>query len=125
MTFFKNLPSNSLPKGKSSQSISTKLPLQLPHLRLHIAVKYPKGGPKKGTIKIFPNKILQSLFIKVVASPKTEFPVTAAIIHFKYLIRVTLRRIQKPLGESPHFVSLNIPFLVKGTKKVSFISFIQ
>ena len=37
-------------------------------------------------------------------------------------IRVTLRRIQKPLRESSHFVSLNIPFLVKGTKKVSFIS---
>ena len=29
------------------------------------------------------------------------------------IIRVTLRRIQKPLGESPHFVSLNIPFLAK------------
>ena len=41
------------------------------------------------------------------------------------IIRVTLGRIHKPLGESPHFVSLNIPFLVKGTKKVSFISFIQ
>ena len=26
-------------------------------------------------------------------------------------------RIQKPLGESPHFVSLNIPFLVKGKRK--------
>ena len=39
------------------------------------------------------------------------------------IIRVTLRRIHKPLGESPHFVSLNIPFLVKGTKKVSFIKF--
>ena len=37
----------------------------------------------------------------------------------------TLHRIQKPIGESPRFVSLNIPFLVKGTKKVSFISFIQ
>ena len=35
------------------------------------------------------------------------------------IIRVTLHRIHKPLGESPHFVSLNIPFLVKGTKKVS------
>ena len=35
------------------------------------------------------------------------------------IIRVTLRRIHKPLGESPHFVSLNIPFLVKGTKKES------
>ena len=38
------------------------------------------------------------------------------------IIRVTLRRIQKPLGESPHFVRLNLPFLVKGTKRVSFIS---
>ena len=36
------------------------------------------------------------------------------------IIRVTVRRIQKLLGESPHFVSLNhdIPFLVKSTKKV-------
>ena len=32
------------------------------------------------------------------------------------IIRVTLRRIQKALGESPHFVSLNIPFLVKDKK---------
>ena len=41
------------------------------------------------------------------------------------IIRVTLARIHKPLGESPHFVSLDIPFLVKGVKgtnKVSFIS---
>ena len=37
------------------------------------------------------------------------------------IIRVTLRRIQKPLGESPSFASLNIPFLVKGTEKVSFV----
>ena len=36
------------------------------------------------------------------------------------IIRVTLRRIQKPLGESPDFV--NIPFLVKGKEKVIFIS---
>ena len=35
------------------------------------------------------------------------------------IIRVTLQGIHKPLGESPRFVSLNIPFLVKGTKKVS------
>ena len=40
------------------------------------------------------------------------------------IIRVILRIMHKPLGESPHFVSLKIiPFLVKGTKKVSFISF--
>ena len=38
------------------------------------------------------------------------------------IIRVTLRRIQKLLGESPYFVSLNIPYLVKGTKKVIVIS---
>ena len=38
------------------------------------------------------------------------------------IIRVTLRRIHKALGESSHFVSLNISFLVKGTKKVTFIS---
>ena len=37
------------------------------------------------------------------------------------IIRVTLRKIQKPLGESPSFASLNIPFLVKGTEKVSFV----
>ena len=29
----------------------------------HCAVKYPKAGPKKGTIKISPNKTLQNLFI--------------------------------------------------------------
>ena len=39
------------------------------------------------------------------------------------IICVTLRRIHKPLGESPHFVSLNIPFLVKGTKKSQFRKF--
>ena len=38
------------------------------------------------------------------------------------IIRVTLRRIHKALGESSHFVSLNISFLVRGTKKVTFIS---
>ena len=29
----------------------------------HCAVKYPKAGPKKGTIKISPNKTLKSLFV--------------------------------------------------------------
>ena len=115
MTFFKNLQSNSLPTGKSFHSNATKFP----HPRLHIAVNL-KAEPKKGAIKISPNKTLQS-FINVAASPKIHVTVTAAIIRFNH-IRVTLRRIHKPLGESPHFVSLNIPFLVKGTKKVSFIS---
>ena len=76
LTFFKNLQSNSLPTGKSFQSNATKFP----HPRLHIAVN-PKAEPKKGTIKISPNKTLQS-FINVAASPKIQVPVTAAIIRF-------------------------------------------
>ena len=63
LTFFKNLPSNSLPTDKSFQSNATKFP----HPGLHFAVKYPKAGPKEGTIKISPNKTLQSLFINVSA----------------------------------------------------------
>ena len=39
----------------------------------------PKAEPKKGTIKISPNKTLQS-FLNVAASPKIHVPVTAAII---------------------------------------------
>ena len=101
--------------GKSIQSNATKFP----HPGQYIAVN-PKAEPKKGTINISPNKTLQS-FINVVASPKIHIPVTAAIIRFNH-IRATLRRIHKPLRESQHFVSLNIPFLVKGTKKVSFVS---
>ena len=58
---FKNLQSNSLPTGKPFQSIATKFP----HPGLHIAVKYPKVEPKKRTIKICPNKTLQSLFIYI------------------------------------------------------------
>ena len=75
LTFFKNLPSNSLPTGKSFQSNAIKFP----HPGLHIAIKYPKAEPKKGTMKTSPNKTLQSLFIKVSASPNTHVPVTAAI----------------------------------------------
>ena len=76
LTFFKNLPSNSLPTGKSFQSIATKFP----YPGLHIAV-HPKAGPKKGTIKLSPNKILQSLFINVAASPKIHLLITAANNH--------------------------------------------
>ena len=117
MTFFKNLQSNSLPTGKSFQSNATKFP----HPRLHIAVN-PKAEPKKGTIKISPNKALQS-FINVAASPKIQVMFLLQLqLYVLTIIRVTLYRIHKPLGESPHFVILNIPFLVKGTKKVSFIN---
>ena len=79
--FFNNLESNSLPMGKSFQSIATKFPH--PGQHICIAVKYPKAEPKKGTIKISPNKTLQS-FINVAASPKIHVPVTAAIIRFNH-----------------------------------------
>ena len=79
LTFFKNFAVKFLPTGKSFQSIATKFP----HPGLHIAV-HPKAGPKKGTIKISPNKTLQSLFINVAASPKIHVPVTAAIIRFNH-----------------------------------------
>ena len=84
-------------------------------------VKYLKAGPKKGTIKISLNKTLQSLFINVAASPKIHVPVTSAIICFNQSIRVTLRRIQKPLGESPHFVSLNMTVLSKRVQTKSLL----
>ena len=80
MTFFKNLPSNSLPTGKSFQSNATKFP----HPRLHIAIKYSKAEPEKGTMKTSPNKTLQSLFTNVAASPKIHVPVAAAIICFNH-----------------------------------------
>ena len=57
---------------------------QFPHPGLHIATKYPKAEPKKGTMKTSPNKTLQSLFINVAASPKIHVPVTAAIIRFNH-----------------------------------------
>ena len=114
------LPSNSLLTGKSFQSNAAKFA----HPGLHIAIKYPKAEPKKDTMKISPNKTLQSLFIKtinVAASPKIHVPVTAATIRFNHNLLHCVEY-RNPSGESPHFVSLNIPFLVKGTKKVSFIS---
>ena len=93
---------------------------KFPHPGLHIAVKYPKTEPKKRAIKISPNKTLQSYLYYVAASPvHVQLQLQLYILT---IIHVTLRRIQKPSGESPHFVSLNIPFLVKGTKKVNFIS---
>ena len=80
LTFFKNLQSNSLPTGKSFQSNATKFP----HPRLHIAVN-PKAEPKKGTIKISPNKTLQSHM----------FPLQLQL-YVLTITRVTLRRIHKP-----------------------------
>ena len=89
LTFFKKLSSNSLPMGKSFQSIATKFP----HPGLHIYVD-PKPGPKKGTIKISPNKTLESLFINFTASPKIHVPVKAAIMRFNHSIRVLIHCIE-------------------------------
>ena len=80
LKFFKNLPSNSLPTEKSFLSNATKFL----HPGLYIAIKYPKEESKKGTIKMSPNKKLQSLFRKVAASPKIHVLVTAAIIRFNH-----------------------------------------
>ena len=66
------------PWANHSRQMQTKFP----HPRLHIAVN-PKAEPKKGTIKISPNKTLQS-FINVAASPKIHVPVTAAFIRFNH-----------------------------------------
>ena len=114
LTFLKNLQSNSLPTGKSFQSNATKFP----HPGLHIAVIYPKAGPKKGTIKISPNKTLQNLFILRGYITNTCSCYSCNYMRFNH----NTRRLQGPLGKSPHFVTSNIPFLVKRTKKVSFIS---
>ena len=101
------MSSNSLPTGKSFQSNATKFP----HPGLHIATQYPKAEPKKGIMKISPKKN-SAIFIykRCCITKDTSVPVTAAIILLS-IIRVTLRRIRNLSGESPHFVSLNIPFL--------------
>ena len=90
--FFKNLPSNSLPKGKSLEPITAKFP----HLTsLHIAV-HPKAGHKKGTVKISPNKtrncnfFLQFFLINGTASPEIQVPVKAEIIRFNHSVRVLI-----------------------------------
>ena len=58
--------------------------LKFPHPGLHIAIKYPKAEPQKGTMKISPNITLQSLLINVAASPKIHVSVRAAIIRFNH-----------------------------------------
>ena len=68
-----------------------------PTSRLHIAVN-PKAEPKKGTIKISPNKTLQS-FINVLHHQRYMFLLQLQL-YVLTIIRVTLRRIHKPLGES-------------------------
>ena len=54
LTFFKNLPSNSLPTGKPFQSNAQKFP----HPGRHIAVKYRQAGCKKDARKTGRNRTL-------------------------------------------------------------------
>ena len=89
LTFFQTFAVNFPAHGKSFQSVATKFL----HPGLHTAV-HPKAGPKKGTIKISPNKTLQSLFINVAASPKIHVPVTASVIRFNHSIRVLVHCIE-------------------------------
>ena len=114
MTFFKNLQSNPLPTGKSFQSNAAKFP----HPRLHIAVN-PKTEPKKGTIKISPNKTLQS-FIKVAALTKIHVPVTLYVLT---IIRVTRRRIHNKLRRKSTFCKSKYTVLSKRYKESQFYKF--
>ena len=75
--------------GKSFQSAATTFPHPGQHITVH-----PKAEPKKGKIKISPNKTLQSLFINVAASLKIHVPVTVAIIRFNHSIRVLIHCIK-------------------------------
>ena len=115
LTFFQNLQSNVPAHG---QIIPFKCnQISSPHAA-HCTVKYLKAGSKKGTIKISPNKTLQSLFILCCCITKD----TAANIRFNHNPCYTAKNTETFRRKSIYFVSLNIPFLVKGTKKVSFIS---
>ena len=56
---------------------------------------------------------------------KLHVPVTAAIQYVLTIICVTLRSIQKPFRTKSTFCKFKYTILTKGTKKVSFTSFIQ
>ena len=114
MTFFKNLPSNSLPTGKSFQSNATKFP----HPRLHIAIKYPKAEPKKGTMKISPNKTLQ--LCKTLLHHQRYMFLLQLQLYVLLIIRVTLRRIQKPFRIKSTFRKFKHTILSKGYKESQF-----
>jgi len=94
--FDNNAPINVKPAGACRQipcpqaNHSSQMQPNFPTTGLHIAIKYSKAEPKKCTMKIFPNKILQSLFINVAASPKIHVPVTAAIIRFNHNLCYTV-----------------------------------
>ena len=88
LTFFQKFAVNFPAHGQSFQSVATKFP----HPGLHTAVC--KAGPKKGTIRVSPNRTLQSLFINVAASPKIHVPVTASVIRFNHSIRVLIHCIK-------------------------------
>ena len=120
LTFLKNWQSNSLPTGKSFQSNETKFPnFPTPGCTLRCQIS-------QGWTQVRHNKYISKqnseLRCRITKDTCSCYDLLQLQLYVLTIIRVTLRRIQKPLGESPHFVSLNIPFLVKGTKKVIFIS---
>ena len=89
----------------------------------HCAVKYPKAGWTQERHNKNISKYNSEIFIYITLLHHQRYMFLLQLqLYVLTIIRVTLRRIHKPLGESPHFVSLNILFLVKGTKKVIFIS---
>ena len=120
LTFFKNLQSNSLPTGKSFQSNATPANFSTPGctVRSQISQGWTQERHNKNI-----SKQNSEIFIYITLLHHQRYMFLLQLqLYVLTIIRVTLRRIHKPLGESPHFVSLNILFLVKGTKKVSFIS---
>ena len=120
LTFFKNLQSNSLPTGKSFQSNANpaNFPTPVCTVRSQISQGRTQERHNKNISKQNPE-----IFIYITLLHHQRYLFLLQLqLYVLTIIRVTLRRIQKPLGESPHFVSLNILFLVKGTKKVVFIT---
>jgi len=118
LTFFENLQSNSLPTSKSFQSNATNFPTPGCTLRCQI----PQGWTQERHNKNISKSNSQIFFYITLLHHQRYMFLLQLQLYVLTIIRVTLRRIQKPLGESPHFVSLKIPFLVKDTKKVIFIS---
>ena len=79
LTFSKNLQSIPPPPG---EIIPVKCNQIAPPRAAHYTVKYPKAGPKNGTIKISPNKTLKSLFILKIRCciTKIHVPVTSLLM---------------------------------------------
>ena len=86
----------------------------------HCTVKYLKAGPKKGTIKISPNKTLKSLFISRCCITKdSHVPVTAAIICFNHNPCYTVQN-TKTLRRKSTYCKFKYTVLSNGYKESHF-----